>query len=373
GGMKRKEQRFNSKSAGVTSTMLIMAIIGAFTPTLFYQTYASYNMKCRPVSCLDDSETSCISCVHSPVDPVTNKLYEEYVTPLMYFSAVVLLLSYFIGLWFTLRTHAALVWQTHHAEHEPTRNISNFIPKRLVPPNILQQLLPHSPTSPTAQHPPTSINSQRSIAVPETNPNDNQTSLSHEQNLHIAAETLGSHGHDDEDEEEEEEITGHDSPNWGKVKSGIVLLSFTALYSLIAEILVENIDEFVSRSGMTEKFTGLTLIALVPTVTEFVNAISFALNNNIALSLEIGSAYALQVCLLQIPAMVAFSGWYNRGKKGHELKGHTFTWDMFAVIFSVCMLTYTYIEGKSNYFKGSILVLCYMVLMAGFYWAPDRD
>jgi Ca2+:H+ antiporter len=41
GALKRKEQRFNAKSAGVTSTMLIMAIIGTLTPTMFYQTYGS--------------------------------------------------------------------------------------------------------------------------------------------------------------------------------------------------------------------------------------------------------------------------------------------------------------------------------------------
>lgn len=33
-------------------------------------------------------------------------------------------------------------------------------------------------------------------------------------------------------------------------------------------------------------------------------------------SMEIGSAYALQVCLLQIPAMVAFSAFYDPGKMG---------------------------------------------------------
>ena len=32
--------------------------------------------------------------------------------------------------------------------------------------------------------------------------------------------------------------------------------------------------------------------------------------------MEIGSAYALQVCLLQIPVMVAFSAWYNPEKMG---------------------------------------------------------
>lgn len=39
-------------------------------------------------------------------------------------------------------------------------------------------------------------------------------------------------------------------------------------------------------------------------------------------SMEIGSAYALQVCLLQIPAMVAFSLWFNWGKE--ELANYTF-------------------------------------------------
>ena len=41
GGIKRKEQKFNAKSAGVTSTMLIMALIGALSPTLFYQMFGS--------------------------------------------------------------------------------------------------------------------------------------------------------------------------------------------------------------------------------------------------------------------------------------------------------------------------------------------
>ena len=41
GAIKRKTQRFNVKSAGVTSTMLLFSIIAAFSPTLFYQIYGS--------------------------------------------------------------------------------------------------------------------------------------------------------------------------------------------------------------------------------------------------------------------------------------------------------------------------------------------
>lgn len=46
GAFRRKEQSFNAKSAGVTSTMLIMAILGILTPTVFYQAYGSVR---RPV------------------------------------------------------------------------------------------------------------------------------------------------------------------------------------------------------------------------------------------------------------------------------------------------------------------------------------
>jgi Ca2+:H+ antiporter len=41
GALKRKTQRFNVQSAGVTSTMMLFAMIGAFGPTLFYQIYGS--------------------------------------------------------------------------------------------------------------------------------------------------------------------------------------------------------------------------------------------------------------------------------------------------------------------------------------------
>ena len=41
GALRKKEMKFNAKSAGVTSMLLIMAFIGTIAPTLFYQTYGS--------------------------------------------------------------------------------------------------------------------------------------------------------------------------------------------------------------------------------------------------------------------------------------------------------------------------------------------
>ncbi len=98
------------------------------------------------------------------------------------------------------------------------------------------------------------------------------------------------------------------------------------------------------------------------------------MNGNIALSMEIGSAYALQVCLLQIPALVLFSAVHGRYIDPQNLIHHTFKlvlpyhlptlwhllkhgslifpeFDMVTVILCVFLLSYMYGEGKSNYFS----------------------
>lgn len=171
---------------------------------------------------------------------------------------------------------------------------------------------------------------------------------------------------------------GHDAPNWSRGKSAAVLLTATLAYAIIAEILVNTVDAVLVGSAIDEKFLGITLFALVPNTTEFLNAISFAMNGNIALSMEIGSAYALQVCLLQIPAVVFFSAIHATSIPATEIARQTFTlifpqWDMVTVILCVFLLSYMYGEGKSNYFKGSILILSYFVVIVGFYLSSFND
>ncbi|KAJ3281634.1 hypothetical protein HDU79_010598, partial [Rhizoclosmatium sp. JEL0117] len=219
---------------------------------------------------------------------------------------------------------------------------------------------------------------------------------------------------------------GHDNPNWSASKSAIVLLLATLFFSMIAEVLIDCVDnvidtgegyalKYAGQKGadgkwvVDEKILGLTLFALVPTVTEFYNAIAFARQGNIALSLEIGSAYTIQVALLQIPTLVAFSTFwrhygtvpppppaadvlvstqaskvpfwmigriYDAYVKGPNALGalnapspkDTFTlvfpkWDVISVLFGVFAVTYLYIEGKSNYFKGAMLLFAYGILM----------
>ncbi|KAI0250800.1 hypothetical protein BJV78DRAFT_1127473 [Lactifluus subvellereus] len=446
----RKEQNFNAKSAGVTSTMLIMAIIGTLTPTLFYQTYGNFQLVCE--GCPDQTPPggaswTCRHCSYQHPDPVHDPFYQSTVKELMYFCAAVLLFSYLVGLWFSLRTHASQIWQNPQQllhPHESGRMSlyhkivppSNLIPgvskpssqrdasmarprpsfvgadgvnagptsvatapqsdgfapvdpsataSSSVPSNLQRVSYPNPPVSPT---PGSLVPILESVdhALKDTGlrpaqlPSDDFTravavatvsALRHQQ-VQARRVRSGQLGGDDEDPTGH---GGHEAPSWSRAVSASVLLACTALYAVIAELLVDVVDVVLNGSGIDEKFLGITLFALVPNTTEFMNAMSFAMNGNIALSMEIGSAYALQVCLLQIPAMVAFSAWYDPTQMG---KGaDTFTlifprWDVIVIILSIFLLTYTYIEARANYHRGSILVLSYLVLTAGFFFAPYR-
>ncbi|KAI8087745.1 uncharacterized protein B0P05DRAFT_532110 [Gilbertella persicaria] len=318
GAVKQKEQRFNSKSAGVTSTMLIMAIIGALTPTLFYQMFGSFELKC--IGCPDivnnNGTIACSRCYYDQLNPTHDPVYQNSVKPLMWLCAAILPSAYIIGLVFSLHTHVDMVWKNN--THQNKNKLTYY--QRLIPTHLISQLIHphHEPTEDhieghsTAVHynpSPPIMQSPVALALPK------DSTIPHA-SIPVVNTLV------DEDEREDEEVAGHDSPNWGRNKSFIILFGCTLLYSIIAEILVDTVDEVMQNFPMDEKFLGLTLFALVPNITEFMNAISFAMYGNIVLSMEIGSAYALQVCLLQIPAMVAFSFWYNYGKE--ELAQFTF-------------------------------------------------
>jgi len=104
-------------------------------------------------------------------------------------------------------------------------------------------------------------------------------------------------------------------------------------------------------------------VGTVPSAAEFLNAIQFGLKNNIALALEIGNSAAVQICLIQIPVLVAVSAFTH-----HENVEHTFylifpLLNLSLVILSVIVVNYLAIDGRSNYFQGSAMILIYLIMV----------
>lgn len=343
GALKRKTQRYNPRSAGVSSTMLLFAMVIMFAPSLFYQIYGAYEIRCRACdqSNLGDG---CTQCRFIQPTFSLDALYYAIIKPFSITVAVALFLAYVCGLFFTLRTHASLIWATNsHEQQAANKREDNYFRSPSVV--SLNQPKPKAKLQDSMGRKPT-----KAVESPQ---------------VEWAKKPQPVQAH--KEEPEEADSSGHDAPNWSRNKSTVILLGATLLYAIIAEILVDTVDAVLKDFPIESKFLGLTVFALVPNTTEFLNAISFAVGGNVALSMEIGSAYALQVVLIQIPSLVLFSV-YRGSDDVNQIFSLVFPrWDIIATLISIYLFTYIYAEGKSNYFKGVILMLIYVVVMIGFW------
>uniref|UniRef100_A0A8C1P128 Cation/H+ exchanger protein 2 n=1 Tax=Cyprinus carpio TaxID=7962 RepID=A0A8C1P128_CYPCA len=260
GGLRHSEQRFNSRSAGVSSSLLFISVGGVFAPTLFSKAYG--NLVCE-------------DCTNSTG---TNSTRKRNIKPLVYTISILLPVSYIIGLIFTLKTH------------------------------------------------------------------------SHIYDIHVG------------------DGTGHlgASVHWSRWRALLILIVATVLMSACADLTTEHIQPILSHSSISQYFIGVTVLAMVPEIPEIVNGVQFALQNTISLSFEVGSCIAVQVCMIQIPILVLFNIFYDVGFVLIFSDLH-----LWASIFSVIVVNYIFMDGKSDYFQGTALVVVYLILLALYYFAPS--
>lgn len=280
GGLRHREQRFNSRSAGVSSSLLFISIGGVFAPTLFSKAYG--NLVCE--DCTNSTGTNssgsfmCKNC-HYDLSENNYSLFHSHIEPLVYTISVLLPVSYIIGLIFTLKTH------------------------------------------------------------------------SHIYDIHVGDGTAGHLGA---------------SVHWSRWRALLILIVATVLMSACADLTTEHIQPILNRSSVSQYFIGVTLLAMIPEIPEIVNGVQFALQNQISLSFEVGSCIAVQVCMIQIPILVLFNVFYDVGFVLVFSDLH-----LWASIFSVIVVNYSFMDGKSDYFQGTALVVVYLILLAMYFFAPS--
>ncbi|XP_066523947.1 cation/H+ exchanger protein 1 isoform X2 [Hoplias malabaricus] len=106
GGCKHREQRFNSRSTGVSSALLFISVGGVFAPTLFSKAYG--NLMCEGCSNPSGNNSGPFFCTDCHYDLSENNvaLFVSHIEPLVYTVSVLLPAAYLIGLVFTLKTHS---------------------------------------------------------------------------------------------------------------------------------------------------------------------------------------------------------------------------------------------------------------------------
>ncbi|XP_030646131.1 low affinity vacuolar monovalent cation/H(+) antiporter [Chanos chanos] len=283
GGLKHSEQRFNSRSAGVSSALLFISVGGVFAPTLFSKAYG--NLVCE--GCTNSSNSTsntsesfiCRNC-HYDLSENNYSLFHSHIEPLVYTVSALLPVAYLIGLIFTLKTH------------------------------------------------------------------------SHIYDIHV----------------EEGQEAGHLGAvvHWSRWRAMLILIMATVLMSLCADLTTEHIQPILNHPAISQYFIGVTVVAMIPEIPEIVNGIQFALQNNISLSLEVGSCIAVQVCMIQIPLLILFNVFYEVGFVLVFSDLHLWT-----SIFSVILVNYIFMDGKSDYFQGTALVVVYLILLALYFFAPS--
>ncbi|XP_028264496.1 putative cation exchanger C521.04c [Parambassis ranga] len=278
GGLKHSEQRFNSRSTGVSSALLFISVGGVFAPTLFSKAYG--NLVCDACTNNTGNNSGQFVCHSCHYDLNNGTLFQNHVEPLVYTVSALLPVAYLIGLIFTLKTH------------------------------------------------------------------------SHIYDIHVG----------------EEQVMGHHGTvvHWSRWRSLVILIMATVLMSACADLATEHIQPILNQPNISQYFIGVTVLAMVPEIPEIVNGIQFALQNNISLSLEVGSCIAVQVCMLQIPILVLFNSFYDVGFVLVFSDQH-----LWASIFSVILVNYIFMDGKSDYFQGTALVVVYLILLALYYFAPS--
>nr|XP_032636817.1 putative cation exchanger C521.04c isoform X2 [Chelonoidis abingdonii] len=237
GGIRHQEQRFNSRSAGVSSALLFLSVGGVFAPTLFSKVYGRLVCgECQNITQSPEGHYLCQNC-HFDLMENNGTLYYKHVQPLVYTVSLVLPAAYIIGLFFTLKTH------------------------------------------------------------------------SHIYDIHISDCPMPGHHHS---------AVVH----WSRCRALIILLLSTVCMSACADLATEHISPILTNSTVSQYFIGVTVLAMVPELPEIVNGIQFALQNNLSLSIEIGSCIAVQVCMFQIPILVLFTVFYVSNGAGARLHGY---------------------------------------------------
>ncbi|KAK2883068.1 hypothetical protein Q8A73_022001 [Channa argus] len=159
---------------------------------------------------------------------------------------------------------------------------------------------------------------------------------------------------------------GHHVLHWSRWRALAVLIVATVLMACCADLSTTNIEPMLTNYSISQYFIGVTVMAMVPELPEIVNGIQFALQNNISLSLEVGSCIAVQVCMIQIPLLILFDLFFDVGFVLVFSDIH-----LWASILSVILVNYIFMDGKCDYFQGTALVVVYLILLALYFFAPS--
>jgi len=143
-----------------------------------------------------------------------------------------------------------------------------------------------------------------------------------------------------------------------------VLLVAVGVGSYESYILVNTVTPLIGDMGLTQRFVGLVLIALLTNISEHISAISFARKNNMTMSLEIGMSSALQIALFVVPVLVLLS----TALTGNAMDLVFGPFSLVALVMTAMIANYLSSDGICHWLEGVQLISVYLLIAIAFYF-----
>ncbi|KAM3696000.1 hypothetical protein ACJW31_06G004600 [Castanea mollissima] len=174
----------------------------------------------------------------------------------------------------------------------------------------------------------------------------------------------------------EEGVDDDEAPQISKWESVIWLLVITTCVSILSEYLVDTIEGTAIALNIPLSFISVILLPLVGNAVDHASAITFAMKDKLDITLGVSIGSTTQIALFVIPFSVVL-GWIMGQAMDLNFQLFETTTLVISILSSSLNAAGLYfsdrkanlhdLEGTSHYFKGLILLLCYLIVAASFF------
>ncbi|XP_019194228.1 PREDICTED: vacuolar cation/proton exchanger 2-like [Ipomoea nil] len=184
--------------------------------------------------------------------------------------------------------------------------------------------------------------------------------LRSESNLSGSIGEEGGNDTEDSDEEEIPEILQWEAIGW--------LAILTLWISVLSGYLVDAIEGASDSMNMPVSFISVILLPIVGNAAEHASAIMFAMKDKLDISLGVAIGSSTQISMFLVPFCVVV-GWFM----GKDMDLNFQLFETATLFIAVLVVAFMLQEGTSNYFKGLMLILCYLIVAASFFVHNDQS
>ena len=159
--------------------------------------------------------------------------------------------------------------------------------------------------------------------------------------------SLRSHKHLFNPYEEGDEEEDH-GPGWSLKKAIILLAVAGVLVGITSEVLVGSLEETAEMVGISQRFIGVFVVAIVGNAAEHWVAVLVAAKNKMDLAMNIAIGSSAQIALFVAPVLVLLSFVFGPDPLALVFNGY----EIAAMLFAVLIANFTTQEGETNWFEG---------------------